>query len=229
MQILLDSSDPQEILTARAWGILDGVTTNPALIAKGGPDMEATLRSVVDASPGPVLCQAMGWDNKAALIAQARWLYAFSDRIVVKLPISVAGIQALLDLKRERPEMRIAVTLVASVAQAYLCGKCGADIVALFNGPLDLELDQPVDLVTPVRKVYDRYGFKTRILSCGRFPRAFGEFAAAGTDLCTMKFEFLKLLYQHPYTDKRMNGFMCDWRAVFGDRTWPKSPPEGGA
>jgi transaldolase len=221
MQLFLDSSDPKEILQARDWGVIDGVTTNPSLIAKGGPDMEATLRRVVDASPGPVLCQAIGWDDKASLIAQARWLHAFSDRIVVKLPICVAGIQTLRDLKRERPEMRLAVTLVASVAQAVLCGKHGADIVALFNGPLDLELDQPVDLVTPVRTIYDRYGFKTRILSCGRFPRAFGEFAVAGTDICTLRFEFLKLIYEHAYTDKRMNGFMRDWRAAFGDRTWP--------
>ena len=90
MQIFLDSSDPEENLMAREWGVIDGVTTNPSLIPKGGPDMQATLKQVVDASPGPVLCQAMGWDDKAELIAQARWLHAFSDRIVVKLPICFA-------------------------------------------------------------------------------------------------------------------------------------------
>jgi transaldolase len=229
MDVFLDSSDPKEILLAREWGAIDGVTTNPSLIAKAGPDMEATLRRVVDASPGPVLCQAIGRDDKAPLVAQARWLQAFSDRIVVKLPIGVAGLQALGELKRERPERRVAMTLVSSVAQAYLCGKHGADIVALFNGPLDLELDQPVDLVTPVRAIYANYGFKTRILSCGRFPRAFGEFAVAGTDICTLRFEFLKLLYEHPFTDKRLNGFLRDWRAAFGDRTWPARGEAGGS
>lgn len=93
--------------------------------------------------------------------------------------------------------------------------------MALFNGPLELEIEQDVDLVTPVRKVFQNCGFKTKILSCGRFPRAFGEFAVAGTDICTMKFEYLKLLYEHPYTDKRMAGFMCDWKGVFGDKNWP--------
>lgn len=221
MQLFLDSSSPKEILTAREWGIIDGVTTNPGLISKGGPDMQATLKGVVDASPGPVFCQAIGWDNKAELIAQAHWLHRFSDRIIVKLPMCVAGLQALRDLKREVPDLTLAVTMVASVAQAYLCGKAGADIVALFNGPLEQELDQPVDLVTPVKKIYANYGFKTKVLSCGRFPRAFGEFAAAGTDICTLRLEFLKLLYDHPYTDKRMAAFMRDWRGVFGSNTWP--------
>lgn len=223
MQIFLDSSDPKEILKAREWGVIDGVTTNPSLIPKGGPDMQATLKQVVDASPGPVLCQAMGWDDKAELIAQARWLHAFSDRIVVKLPICVAGIQALIDLKRDVPDMRIAITMVASVAQAYLCGKAGADVVALFNGPMELEIDQDVEIVAPVRKIYDNYGFKTKILSCGRFPSAFGRFAEAGTDICTMKLEYLKLLYEHPYTEKRMTGFVRAWRGVFGDEIWPKA------
>ncbi|MDD5705293.1 MAG: transaldolase family protein, partial [Kiritimatiellae bacterium] len=175
MQIYLDSSDPKEILKAREWGVLDGVTTNPALIAKGGADMQATLRKVLEASPGPVFCQVIGWDNRAELVAQAKWLHAFSSRIVVKLPICVAGIQALRELKRDVPGMSVAITMVASVAQAYLCGKAGADVVALFNGPLELEIDQDVELVAPVRRIFDNYGFGTKILSCGRFPRAFGK------------------------------------------------------
>ena len=89
---------------------------------------------------------------------------------------------------------------------------------------LDLEQDEPVQIVAPVRAIYDRYGFKTQILSAGRFPRAFGEYAVAGTDLCTMRFEFLKLLFEHAFTDKRMRGFLQDWTAVFGTQTWPPGP-----
>ena len=221
MQLFIDSSDPAEILQARDWGLIDGVTTNPTLIAKAGSDMKATLRRVLDASPGPVLCQAVGWHEEQSLSAQARWLHGFSEKIIVKLPMSIAGIQSLRKLKSETPEIRIAITTVSSIAQAYVVGKAGADIVALFNGPLDAVLDQPVELVGPVRKVYDNYHFKTKILSCGRFPRGFGEFATAGTDICTMKIEYLKLLYEHHFTEKRMLGFMNDWRAVFGDTTWP--------
>ncbi len=223
MQIYIDSSDPKEILKARDWGILDGVTTNPSLISKGGSDMQQTLRRVLDASPGPVLCQVIGWDDRDAMAGQARWLHAFSDRIVVKLPLSPAGLQALLLLKREQKGMQIAMTLVCSVAQAYLAGKCGADIVALFNGPLDQAVDQEVDLVTPVRRIYDNYRFPTRILSCGRYPRSFGEFAAAGTDICTLRFEYLSLLFEHPFTEKRQRGFAADWQAAFGAATWPRS------
>lgn len=220
MQLFIDSSNPKEILLAREWGIIHGVTTNPTLIAKGGSDRNATLQQILEASPGPVFCQVIGWHDKLPLMEQAKWLHNFSDRIIVKLPMSIAGIQALLELKQEKPTIPLAVTTVASVAQAYLCGQAGADVVALFNGPLDQVLDQPVDLVTPVRKIYDNYGFKTKILSCGRLPRAFGEFAVAGTDICTLKLEFLKLLYEHPFTDKRMLGFMEDWQAMFGQKTW---------
>ena len=228
MEIYLDSSDPQEILEARSYGVLSGVTSNPSLISAAGPDMQGTLRRILDVSPGPVLVQAIGWHDPEPLVAQARWLHSFSERIIVKLPMSIAGIQALLQLKRDlppdvhHPPLRIAITTVVSLAQAYLCGKCGADIVALFNGPFDQVSDTPVELVAPVRQIYDNYGFETKILSCGRFPRLFGEVAMAGTDICTMKLEYLRLLYEHPFTDKRMNGFLQDWQATFGDRTWPE-------
>jgi len=221
MQLFLDSADPAEIATVRAWSVLDGITTNPALIAKKGGDMTRTLRAVLDAAPGSVLCQAIGWDDPAPLIRQARWLRAQSPRIVVKLPMSRAGIQALIALKAEDRAMPLAITMVCSVAQAYLCGKMGADIVALFNGPLDQVLDQPVDLVRPVREVFRHYGFQTKILSCGRQPRSFGDFAAAGTDICTLRYEFFSLLYEHPFTDKRAAGFAQDWQGSFGAQVWP--------
>jgi transaldolase len=188
----------------------------------GGPDMQKTLRNVREASPGPVFCQAVGWHDVEPLVAQARWLHSFSDRVIVKLPKSNAGIQALLLLKKETPDLRIAITAVSSVAQAYLAGKAGADVVAIFNGPLDQASDTPVDLVTPVRKIYDNYGFAARILSCGRYPRQFGEVAIAGTDICTMKLEFTKLLYEHPFTDQRLTAFPHEGTCTFGDQTWPK-------
>jgi transaldolase len=222
MELFLDSSNPKEIAEARAWGILTGVTTNPMLIAAGGPDKEKTLRGVVEASPGPVLAQVIGWHDPKPMIGQARWLHAFSEKIIVKLPISVAGLQALTALKRELPDIKIAVTAVASVSQAYLVGKLGADIVAVFNGPLDQATDSMLELVAPIKKIYANYGFQTRVLSCGRYPRLFGEVAAAGTDICTMKLEFMRLLYEHTFTDARMQGFMKNWQAVFGDQTWPE-------
>ena len=221
MKLYLDSSNPEEILAARSWGILDGVTTNPSLIAKAGPDMQAALRNVLDASPGPVFCQVIGWKEVVPLKAQARWLHEFSDRIIVKLPMSIAGIQAVHELKKEAPGIRLAVTAVSTVAQAVLVAKAGADVVAIFNGPLDLEQDEPVSIVAPVRAIYDRSGFKTQILSAGRYPRAFGEYAATGTDIVTLRMDFMKLLFEHAFTDKRMNGFLQDWQKTFGNQTWP--------
>ena len=126
--------------------------------------------------------------------------------------------------------MRIAITAIASIAQAYLAGKCGADVVALFNGPLDQVLDQEVEIVAPLKRIFANYGIQSLVLSCGRLPRAFGRFAEDGTDICTLRFDYLKLLYEHPYTDKRMTGFLADWKRAFGDRTWPGlGPGESGA
>jgi transaldolase len=221
MQLYLDSSNPQEILAAREWGVIDGVTTNPSLIAKSGMEMQAALRAVLDASPGPVFCQSVGWKEVEPLKAQARWLAAFSDRIIVKIPMSIAGITAVTQLKREVQKIKLAVTAVSSVAQAILVAKAGADIVALFNGPLDLEQDEPVKIVAPVRAIYDRSGFATKILSAGRFPRAFGEYAAEGSDIITIRMEFMKPLFDHSFTDKRVQGFLSDWQKAYGDKVWP--------
>lgn len=222
MELYLDSSNPQEITLARSWGLISGVTTNPGLIAAAGADSQKTLRAILEVAPGPVLVQVLGWTDLGSLVGQARWLHRFSDRIVVKLPMSITGIQAVLQLKRELPELPVAVTVITTVAQAYLAGKAGADIAAVFNGPWDQASDTEQDLVTPIKKAYAHYGFKTKILSCGRFPRLFGEVAAAGTDICTMRLEFLRGLYEHPFTDKRLAVFQSDWQRVVGAPTWPE-------
>jgi transaldolase len=223
MELFLDSCNPREILEARSWGLLSGVTTNPGLISAAGPDMEKTLREVVGASPGPVFVQVIGWHDPEPMIRQARWLHAFSDRIIVKLPASIAGLQALQRLKAEIPDLRLAITAIASLAQAYLAGKAGADVAAIFNGPLDQAEDTAHDMIGPIRTIYTNYGFKTKILACGRYPRLFAAVAVAGADICTMRMEFMRLLYQHSFTEQRMNGFLRDWRGTFGDGTWPET------
>lgn len=222
MQLFLDSADPKEIEEVKSWGLLSGVTTNPSLYGKKGGDNVKRLKEIVAVSPGWVFTQAMGWDDTDELVKQARWLSEQSDQIIVKLPMSIAGIKALVQLKKEQPKMKLAVTAVASVSQAMLCGMAGADVVAIFNGPLDTVSDTSVDLINPVKKIFTNYGYKTKILSCCRLPRGVGEYAAAGTDICTMKKEFHELLYEHPYTDKRMSGFFADWNAGFGEGArWP--------
>jgi transaldolase len=224
MDLYLDSSNPKEILEARSWGLLSGVTTNPSLIAAGGPDMETTLAAVVEASPGPVFAQVVGWHDPQPMLRQAHWLHAFSPQIIVKLPASIGGLQALQQLKRELPDLRLAVTAIASLSQAYLAAKAGADIAAIFNGPLDQAEDTAHDMIAPIRRIYANYGFSTKILACGRYPRLFGEIAVAGADICTMRMEFMRLLYEHSFTEARMTGFLKSWGAVFGDRTWPVAP-----
>src|SRR5579863_2419520 len=128
MELFIDSSDPKEIFKAREWGIIQGVTSNPSLIAKGGSDMRKTLDGILDASPGKVFCQVIGWHHVGPMVEQARWLHHYSDKIIVKLPFSVAGLQALQSLKAEKRDIPIALTAIASIAQAYLAAKCGADV-----------------------------------------------------------------------------------------------------
>lgn len=223
MKLLLDSGNPDEINEVKSWGMLSGVTTNPKIYGRLGTDYLERLKQIVEASPGIVFTQVIGWHDCEELIKQARWLAKQSEKMVVKLPMSIAGIQALLQLKKENPKMQLAVTAVASVWQALLCGKAGADIVALFNGPLDTESGTPVNMVGPVKKIYSNYGFKTKIVSCGRFPRGMAEFAETGSDYCTTGIDYFRALYEHAYTDKRMLGFMNDWQGAFGDKKWPEA------
>jgi len=223
MEILLDSADPREVREVASHGLISGITTNPSLYANQarGASIVDRLHELVEASPGHVFTQVIGYQDRDAMIGQARWLSRQSERIIVKLPMTVEGIDVVRTLKREQPSIRLAVTTVSSVAQALIVGKAGADVVALFNGPLDTVSDTPVEIVASVKAIYSAWGFRTKILSCGRFPRGVGEYAAAGTDMVTMRGEYLNLAYEHPYTDKRLGGFMKDWVGAFGDATWP--------
>jgi len=221
MKLLLDSGLPEEIEEIKATGMLSGVTTNPKIYGKLGTDYLKRLKDILAVAPGCVFTQVIGWHDTEEMIKQARWLSEQSEKIIVKLPISVEGLQALMRLKKENSQMRIAISVVSSISQALLAGKAGADIVALFNGAFDTVSDTPVRIVEPVKKIYQNYGFKTEILSCGRFPRGVGEFAVEGSDYCTVQAEYFRMLYEHPYTYMRMKGFAEDWQGAFSDKTWP--------
>lgn len=224
MEILLDSADPREVSEVAKQGLISGITTNPALYAAQarGVSFVERLGELIEVSPGPVFTQVIGGNDCDAMIRQARWLTRQSDKIVVKIPMTEAGIRAVISLKRDSPSIKLAVTAVSSVAQALLVGKAGADVVALFNGPLDQVSDTPVEIVAPVRQIYSACGFNTKILSACRFPRGVGEYAAAGADMITLRREYLDLLYEHPFTDKRLRGFAEDWAGAFGDAMWPQ-------
>jgi len=224
MEILLDSADPSEVREVAKRGLISGITTNPTLYANqaGETSFVDRLHELIEVSPGHVFTQVIGSQDGGAMLRQARWLARQSDKVVVKLPMTAAGIDVVISLKKEKPSIRLAVTAVSSVAQALVVGMAGADVVALFNGPLDTVSDSPVEIVAPVKRIYSARGFRTLILSCGRFPRGVGEYAAAGSDMITLRKEYIELLYDHPYTDKRLAGFMSDWAGAFGNVTWPE-------
>ena len=221
MELLLDTGKPEEIEEVKATGLLAGVTTNPKIYGKLGTDFKKRLQEIIEASPGYVFTQVIGWHNVDEMVGQARWLADQSEKIVVKLPMCVEGLRAAQRLKKDNPEMTIAITAVASIAQALLSAKAGADIIALFNGALDTVSDSPVHIVTPVKQILKNYDYDCRVLSCARFPRGAGEFAAAGSDMCTLGKEFFYALFDHPYTYLRLCGFKEDWQGSFGKEIWP--------
>ena len=174
MELFLDSSKPAEILEARSWGILSGVTTNPGLIPQAGPNMQKTLRAILEASPGPVFAQAVGWHDPAPLVGQARWLHAFSERIIVKLPMSVAGIQALLTLKQDLPELQVAITAVASAAgsaaSSYESSRNPANSVSASGEPITYSGAAPYRRLASAAAV--EAAVTTRSAGTGSPPRA---------------------------------------------------------
>jgi len=221
MELLLDSGNPQEIEDVKATGLLSGVTTNPKIYGKLGTDFKKRLQDIIEVSPGYVFTQVVGCENVDEMVGQARWLADQSKDIVVKFPMCVEGLQAAQKAKKENPKMTVAITTVSSIAQALLSAKAGADIIALFNGALDTVSDSPVHIVTPVKQILKNYNFDCKVLSCARFARGVGEFAAAGSDMCTLGKEFFFALYEHPYTYLRLSGFKEDWGGAFGDKIWP--------
>ena len=140
MEFLLDSACPKEIEEVTSWGLITGVTTNPSLYGKMADDFVKRLQEILEVSPGVVYTQVIGADDRDDMVRQARWIASQSEKIIVKLPMTNAGIQACVQLKKESPEITIAITAVATMAQAFLAGKAGADVCALFNGPLDLSI-----------------------------------------------------------------------------------------
>lgn len=210
MEIFLDTADLKEIETGLGWGMVDGVTTNPTLIAQQGKPYLPTVREIARLVPGPVSGEVLATDLDG-MLQQGRQLAALAPNVVVKVPLTTAGLAAVKVFTAEG--IRTNVTLCFSPTQALLAAKVGASYVSPFVGRLDDVGDDGMRLIADIVEIYANYQFETQVLVASvRHPQHVVQGAALGADVATMPFKVLQQLYRHPLTDLGLERFLADWR-----------------
>jgi len=213
LKIFLDTANLDELKKAAEWGIVDGVTTNPSLIAKEGRPIEEQIRRICDIVDGDISAEVVATDANE-MVREGRQLAKIHKNVVVKLPLIRDGIKATSILSKEG--VRLNVTLCFSAAQALLAAKAGAYIISPFVGRLDDIGAVGMDLIRSITAIYDNYDFSTQVLSASlRNPNHVIESALAGAHIGTMPFKVLDMLFNHPLTDKGLEQFLKDWGKVF--------------
>ena len=209
MKIFVDSANPETIETLVPLGIVDGVTTNPSLLAAEPGDPRATLARICRAVGGPVSAEVVATDAEG-MIAEGRRLASIDEHIVVKVPFGKAGVQACAALRGDG--IRVNVTLVFSAAQALLAAKVGAVFVSPFVGRLEDVATDGMDLIGRIVEIYENYEFETEVLVASvRGPAHVVEAARMGADVCTCPPKVIDMLFNHPLTDIGLAKFLADW------------------
>src|SRR5437868_9056059 len=217
MKFFLDTANLDELKKGASWGIVDGVTTNPTLIAKEGREISEQIRMICDIIDGDISAEVVQTEA-GAMIREGRELAKLHKNVVVKCPLTRDGIKATSALSKEG--IRVNVTLCFSAGQALLAAKAGAYIISPFVGRLDDIGYTGMDLVRSITQIYRNYGFKTQVLAASlRSPTHVIESALAGADIGTMPFKVLDMLFNHPLTDKGLDQFLKDWAKVFQERS----------
>ncbi|MCR6643932.1 MAG: fructose-6-phosphate aldolase [Terricaulis sp.] len=212
MQIFIDSADAKELAALAGSGLVDGVTTNPSLVAKAGGDFFETLKAICAAVPGPVSAEVVAQDAEG-MIAEGRKLRQTAENIVVKLPLTPEGLKACKALTAEGCPTN--VTLCFSAMQALLAAKAGATYISPFLGRLDDIGADGMELIREIRAIYDNYGFDTQILAASiRSGAHVRDAALAGADCATLPPAVFKSLYKHALTDSGLEAFLKDWKAT---------------
>ncbi len=217
MKFFLDTANLDEIRKGVSWGIVDGVTTNPTLIAKEGKPFEQHIREICGIVDGDISAEVVELES-GPMIKQGRELAKIHKNVVVKCPLTREGIKATSALSKEG--IRVNVTLCFSAAQALVAAKAGAYIVSPFVGRLDDIGYTGMDLIRSIVHIYKNYGIRTKVLAASlRSPTHVVDSAAAGADIGTMPFKVMDMLFNHPLTDKGVEQFMSDWNKTFHEAT----------
>lgn len=209
MKFFIDTANVAEIKEAHSMGMVDGVTTNPSLIAKEGRDFVEIIREICGIVDGPISAEVIALDA-AGMIAEARDLARIHKNIVVKIPMTVDGLKAVRALSGEG--IRTNVTLIFSPLQALMAAKAGAAYVSPFVGRLDDLSQDGMVLVEQVVDIFDNYGYETEVIVASvRNPIHVLESALMGAHIATIPFNVLGRLASHPMTDKGIQSFLDDW------------------
>ncbi len=212
MKFFIDTANIDEIKEAHSMGMVDGVTTNPSLIAKEGRDFEEIIKQICDIVDGPISAEVISLDTDG-MIKEARHLAKIHKNIVVKIPMTVDGLKATRKLSFDG--IKTNVTLVFSPLQALMAAKAGATYVSPFIGRLDDLSQEGLLLVEQIVEIYSNYAFDTEIIVASiRSPVHVLESALMGADIATIPFKVLGKLAAHPLTDKGIKAFLDDWNKV---------------
>ena len=216
MQLWIDTGNLEEIRTAQSWGVIDGVTTNPTLIAKEGhKDFKGVIQeicSIVD--PGPVSAETVTVTAEE-LIDEAHEIAAWAPNVVVKIPLIPEGLKAVKVLSTEG--IKLNVTLCFSPAQALLAAKAGATYISPFVGRLEDRNEDGMRVVEDIVEIYRNYDIPTQVITASvRDTLHVTQAALMGAHIATMPFAVLKKMYDHPLTDIGLEGFLSDWRKLQG-------------
>ena len=209
MKFFVDTGNIADIKRLHALGIIDGVTTNPSLMAKETRDSRDILKEICDIVHGPVSGEVVATDYDG-MLREGRELRKISEHIVVKVPFTQAGVRACKTLTEEGT--RVNVTLVFSAAQALIAAKVGAYFVSPFVGRLDDIAHDGMDLIEDIVEIYDNYEYTTQVLVAStRGPLHIVQAAKLGADICTCPPAVIEALFKHPLTDIGLERFLKDW------------------
>jgi transaldolase len=209
MKLFIDTGNIKEIEALVPLGIIDGITTNPSLLAKEGGDSRQILRRICDLVKGPVSAEVVATDYEG-MVREGRDLASISEHIVVKVPFTQAGVRACKTLSGEG--LRVNVTLVFSPTQALLAAKVGATFVSPFVGRLDDIATSGMDLIQQIVAIFDNYEYSTEVLVASvRGPQHVVDAARMGADVCTCPAKVIEQLFNHPLTDIGLERFLKDW------------------
>ena len=210
MKFFIDTANTDEIKLAVEMGMVDGVTTNPSLIAKEGRDFHEVLKEICDIVDGPISAEVVSLEAEG-MLKEGRELAKINDNIVSKVPMITEGLKAVKTFSDEG--IKTNVTLVFSAAQALLAAKAGASFISPFVGRLDdISLDG-MDLIGDIMTILDNYGFTSEVIVASvRSPMHVVESALIGADIATIPFKVISQLAKHPLTDIGIEKFLSDWK-----------------
>jgi transaldolase len=211
MKFFIDTANLEEIKEASELGLIDGVTTNPSLVAKEGDiDFKERIAEICELVDGDVSAEVTAVDT-AGMLREGRELAKIADNVVIKCPLTWDGLKATRIFSDENTKTN--VTLCFSATQALLAAKAGATYISPFIGRLDDLSQNGMDLIHDIVQIYDNYGFETEVLAASiRHPMHIVDSALAGADVATVPFNVFKKIVKHPLTDKGLDAFLADWK-----------------